>query len=189
MIDTLLLTLFFIYNIVLFFIKDLKIFLFFFFFHIVLSLLKKISLKKHSQFLEKNFLFILFLILCNLFSESFLFSFLIGFRFFLMMDATFIMSSLLNPSSMRHAFSLLLYPLKIFKIDIKQASFLLAIAFSFIPIFINESKEIKYVLKSKGVSFSFIYFNRKPYIYFLIFLNKLFVRVEELEKTLILKGK
>jgi len=93
-----------------------------------------------------------------------------------------------NPTKIRIAFQYLFYPLKVFKIDIDSLTLIIAISLAFIPILIDEVTMIKLSLTSKGIDFKFSSLITKPHIYLMTFLNNLFDRLDELEKTLIIKA-
>lgn len=112
----------------------------------------------------------------------------VGIRLFLTIDYTYIIGTFLTPSKIRIAFKYLFYPLKIFKIDNQNLAMIIAISLSFIPLLIDEAKMIKLSLQSKGFNPSLSGFVTKPHIYLITFLNNLFDRLDELEKTLFIKA-
>lgn len=182
------LLLFFIYSFSLFLIDNILILEIIFLFNIVISLLIKIPLKKHFLVLTHNILFVIFIVGCNILFMDINASLKVGIRLFLAIDYTYIMGKYFNPTTIRIAFYYLLYPLKIFKVDINSLTLIITIALSFIPILIDEAKMIKFALKSKGFEFNLKNLVTKPHIYLITFLNNLFERMEELEKTLIMKA-
>ena len=115
-------------------------------------------------------------------------SLIVGLRLFLVIDYTYIMGYFFNPTSIKQAFYYLLYPLKIFKIDIDSLTLIIAIAIAFIPILIDEGKMIKLSLKSKGMEFNLKNLILRPHIFLITYFNNLFERLDELEKSLIVKG-
>lgn len=112
----------------------------------------------------------------------------VGIRLFLAIDYTYIIGRFLTPTKIRIAFKYLFYPLKIFKMDIDNLTMIIAISLAFIPILIDEAKMIKLSLRSKGFNPSLISLITKPHIYLITFLNNLFDRLDELEKTLFIKA-
>lgn len=179
---------FFLYSFGLFFINHIYILSFIFLFHIIISLIIDIPLKKHCKMLSKNVLFILFIIMCNLLFSDIYSSFIIGIKLFLAIDYTYIMGYYFTPTSIRIAFRYLFYPLKLFQVDIDNLTLILAITLSFIPILMDEAMMIKYSLQSKGFDFKFHNLITKPHIYLITFLNSLFDRLNELEKCMIIKA-
>ncbi len=93
-----------------------------------------------------------------------------------------------NPTSIRIAFKYLLYPLKIFKIDVDNLTLIIAISLAFIPILIDEAKMIKLSLRNKGFDFKLSNLITRPHIYLITFLNGIFDRLDELEKSLTIKA-
>lgn len=179
---------FFLYSFGLFFINHICILSFVFLFHIIISLIIGVPLKKHCKLLSKNMLFILFIIICNLLFSDIYSSFIIGIKLFLAIDYTYIMGYYFTPTSIRIAFRYLFYPLKLFQVDVDSLTLILAITLSFIPILMDEALIIKYSLQSKGFDFKFHNLVPKPHIYLITFLNSLFDRLNELEKCMIIKA-
>ena len=80
------------------------------------------------------------------------------------------------------------YPLKIFKVNVKDLSLIISIALTFIPILINEATNIKYSLISKGFDFNLKNVFTRPHIFLITYINNIFERVDTLEKTLLMKA-
>ena len=188
MIYFLVLIFFFIYSILLFLINNIYILGVIFIFNYIVSLIIKIPLKKHIKCLKNNILFIIFIILCNIVFSDINSSLKVGIRLFLVIDFTYIMGSYFDSTKIRSAFRYLLYPLKFFKIDIDNLTLIVAISLAFIPILSDEVSMIKLSLKSKGFEFKFSNLITKPHIYLITFLNSLFDRLDELEKSLMIKA-
>lgn len=188
MISFLLLIFLFIYSVSIFLINNFYILLLIFIFNLIVSFIFKVKIKDHINLLKNNLIFITFIIICNILFSPIKESLLVGLRLFLVIDYTYIMGSYFNSENIREAFYYLLYPLKIFKINISELTLIIAIALSFIPIFTDELRMIKSSLKSKGFEFNLKNALTKPHIYTITFLNNLFDRVDELEKSLITKG-
>ena len=178
----------FIYSILLFFINNIYLLLFIFIINNILSLILKVSLKKHINFLYKNLLFILFIIIFNIPFNTFINSLIVGIRLFLVIDYTFIISYYFNNSKLRRAFYYLFYPLKIFRVDINKLILITTISLTFIPILIDEARVIKLGLRLKGFEFNLKNVFFKPHIFLITYLNSLFNRIDELEKSLKLKS-
>ncbi len=188
MIYFLVLIFFFLYSFVLFIIDNIYLLCLFFLFNLIISLFVRISFKKHFKVLVTNLTFILFIILCNFLFSSIEESLKVGIRLFLAIDYTYIMGNYFNPSRIRMAFRYLFSPLKLLKVDIAALTLILSISLAFIPILMDEAKMIKISLKSKGFDFNFKNVITKPHIYLITFLNGLFDRVDEIERSLQLKG-
>lgn len=179
---------FFLYSFTLFLIGNLYLLCLIFLFNFIISFILGVPFKKHLKAFINNIMFILFIIICNLLFSDIASSLKVGIRLFLAIDYTYIMSYYFNPTKIRTAFRYLLYPLKLFKIDIDSLTLVIAISLSFIPILIEEVRMIKLSLQSKGFDFSIGNLITKPHIYFITFLNSLFDKVDELEKTLVIKA-
>ncbi len=156
-------------------------------FNFIVSLIVNLPLKKHFKVLTSNLRFIIFIVICNILFSDIDSSLKVGLRLFMAIDYTYIMGYYFNPSRIRTAFKYLLYPLKIFKINIDDVTLIIAIAFSFVPILIDEARMIKLSLRSKGFDFKFSNLITRPHIYLITFLNSIFDRLDELEKSLIIK--
>jgi len=157
-------------------------------FNFIVSLIIGVSLKKHFKVLINNISFITFIIICNILFSDIDSSLKVGFRLLLAIDYTYIMGNYFNHTGIRTAFRYLLYPLKIFKIDIDDLTLIIAISLAFIPILIDEASMIKLSFKSKGFDLKFINLIMRPHIYLITFLNGIFDRIDELEKSLIIKA-
>lgn len=188
MIYFLILIFYFIYSFILFLINNLYLLCLIFIFNFIISLIIGVSIKKHFKVLIHNLTFIAFIIICNILFTEINSSLKVGLRLFLAIDYTYIMGNYFSPSSIRIAFKYLFYPLKIFKIDIDSLTLIIGISLAFIPILIDEAKMIKLSLKSKGFDFKFSNVVTKPHIYLITFLNGIFDRLDELEKSLIIKA-
>jgi len=97
-------------------------------------------------------------------------------------------TSLFSPYHFAEGFSYLLSFLKIFRIDVQSVSLSITIAFAFIPIMMDEAKKIKLALQNRGFEFTIKNLIKRPHLYLLTYFNGLFNRVDELEKTLAMKG-
>jgi energy-coupling factor transport system permease protein len=97
-------------------------------------------------------------------------------------------SRLMPISQISEGFYYLFYPLKLFKVNIKNLSLIISIAITFIPIMSNEASEIKKSLISKGFNFNIKNVFTKPHIFLVTYFNNLFNKVDELEKALLMKG-
>lgn len=179
---------FFLYSFILFLISNMHLLCLIFLFNFVISFIIGVPLKKHFKIFINNIKFILFIIICNLLFSNIDSSLKVGIRLFLAIDYTYIMSYYFNPTNIRVAFWYLLYPFKIFKIDIDNLTLVIAISLSFIPILVEEARVIKLSLRSKGFDFNIGNLITKPHIYLITFLNSLFDRVDELEKSLVVKA-
>ena len=113
---------------------------------------------------------------------------LTSFKLFLAINFTYTISVLLPISKISEGFYYLFYPLKLFKINIKDLSLIISISLTFIPILSDEALNIRYSLLSKGFDFSLKNVLTKPHIFLITYLNSLFDRIEALEKALLMKA-
>lgn len=157
-------------------------------FNFIVSLIIRVSLKRHFIVLKHNIFFISYIVLCNILYNDIDFSVKVGLRLFLALDYAYIMGCYFNPTNIRIAFKYLLYPLKIFKINIDSLTLIIAVSLTFIPILIDETSKIKLSLRSKGLDFKFSKLITRPHIYLITFFYCLFDRIEELEKSLTIKA-
>ncbi len=188
MINMILLLLFFFINMLLFLIEGGIVLFIVCLFEFGILLYLKLNLKKCVLFMVKNMMFILVIFLCNLLYSDISSSFLVSLKLFLALTLTYIISNLLTMNDFSEGFYYLLFPLKIFGINIRHLSLIIMIAFSLIPILQDEAKSIKKALQSKGFGFTFKNVITRPHIYLIAYLNGLFDRIDELEKSLLIKG-
>lgn len=185
---SMLLVLFFIYNIILY-ISDSTLLLFLYVLINFLTLIvNKIESKKYLKFLLKNILFVSFIFLCNIFICDLKTAVLMSIRLLLACSMAFLVSQILTPSKFSRGFYYLLYPLRIFKIDIKSLSLSISIALTFIPILGNEARNIRLALESKGFKFSIKNLIFRPQIFLINYIESIFDRIDEVEKSLSMKG-
>ena len=109
-------------------------------------------------------------------------------KLFLLINLTYTISNILTPNNISEALYYMFYPLKIFKINIKNISLIISIALTFIPILIDEAKSIKNALIIKGFDFNLKNVLTKPHIFLITYINGIFDRTDELERTLIMKA-
>ncbi len=185
---SLLLVFFFIYSIILFYINNYYILLLVLLFNILISIIIKVNFLNHLKILKKNLLFILFIFITNLIYIPLLESILIALRLFLVIDFSFTISNIFDNSKIQKAFYYILYPLKIFKIDINKPIFIISISLTFIPILMDEASTIKKSLILKGFKFNLKNAILKPQIFLITYINNLLDRLDELEKSLALKA-
>ena len=126
--------------------------------------------------------------LFNLIYSDFETTLLFGLRLFLVVEATYIVSLLLSPSELAHGLCLLLFPLKLFRINLQELELIGTIALTFIPILSREAAAIKQSLRVKGFTFSFRNVLTRPHIYITTYINGVFDRIESVELALRAKG-
>ncbi len=188
MIYTFILLLFFIFSILLFLINNYIFLLLFFTLNIMIILFLKINFLRFLKFIIKNLLFIIFIFICNIIFVDLNTAIMTALKLFLAINLTYTISNILTPSNISTAFYYLFYPLKIFKINIKNLSLIISITLTFIPVLIDEAKNIKTSLLIKGFEFNIKNALTKPHIFLITYINGIFERTDELEKALIMKA-
>jgi len=188
MIYTLGLILFFLYSILVFFINNYLILSLILIVNVILMILLKINLRKYTKVLKINLSIIIFIFICNFIFGDLNLAFLTSFKIYLVINTTYLFGTIYTPIKISDSFYYLLSPLKVFKIDIKELSIIIAISLSFVPILADETRNIKMALLSKGFKFNLKNVFIRPHIYLITYLNSLFIRIEELELSLKMKG-
>lgn len=188
MIYSLGLIVFFLYSIFLFFINSYLGLSLIFLLNVLLLFILKINLRKYLQVLKINLGFMILIFICNLIFGDLNMAFLTSWKLFLIINTTYIIGNIYTPQILASSFYYLLYPLKIFKVDIKELSLIIVLAVTFIPILVDEARNIKRALLSKGFEFNLKNTLLRPHIYLITYFNSLFERIEELEKILLMKG-
>lgn len=180
MLAALVLVVFVIYSTALFFITN---------WYILLGLvIIELAIAKFNKFLWKNLGFVLIVMLFNLIYANLELTLLFGVRLFLAIEATYIISCLFTPAEFAHGFCLLLSPLKLFRVDLKELELMLTIALTFVPILSREARIIKQSLHAKGFAFNFRNVLTRPQVYLVAYINSMFDRIETVELALRAKG-
>ena len=188
MIPFLILLFFFTYSFALFFINSFYLLALVLVFNIFIAIFLRVPLRPHLKFLKSSLFFVLFITLCNLVFNTPLSALRVGLRLFLVIDFTFLISHYFSTTRIRLAFRYLLSPLRLFHIDVDRLTLIIAIALAFIPILADEARLLKFSLKSKGFAFSLRNLFTRPHIYLITFLSNLFNRLDDLERSLLLKA-
>ncbi len=188
MINMLLLLLFFLLSLIIFIINNYYILLLFFKLNIIVLFIVRTNVKSIIKLLYKNIIFVLFIFVCNLLFTSLNTAIMTSLKLFNAIVFAYTISRLMPISQISEGFYYLFYPLKLFKVNIKNLSLIISIAITFIPIMSNEASEIKKSLISKGFNFNIKNVFTKPHIFLVTYFNNLFNKVDELEKALLMKG-
>lgn len=171
---------FVIYSTALFFISNWYLLL-------VLAIIE-LTLASFNRFLFKNLGFVLIVMLFNLIYADLEMTLLFGMRLFLAIEATYIISHWLSPAEFAHGLCLILSPLKLFHVNLREIELMITIALTFIPILAHESIIIKQSLRAKGFAFSIKNLFTRPQVYVMAYINGVFDRVEAVELALRAKG-
>ena len=179
--DLMKLLLFIVYTSLIFLMRDYYVIALCALFNLILLISLRVNVKRSLKFLFSLLPFILFVVLINLLFNSVNNTILIGCRLLLVCNITYTFKCLISTLMLCNAIETLLFPFKKLSKDI---SLILCISITFIPILINEFKQIKYALRAKGMIISI-----KTFKYLLIpFLYGIFKRTNEVSLALIAKG-
>lgn len=175
---------FLIYTILIFIIKDLKILVIMLLLNIILTKITKISFRELIYNLKIYFPFIMFTILINIIFDSTYAGILIGIRICICYNATYLYSKTVTLTEISDTIQKILYPLKIFKININNVGIIICISICIIPILRNEINTITYSIKSKGRKMNI----KSIMIMIRAILISILKKTNEMEKTLISKS-
>lgn len=175
---------FFVYTICLFFIKDIRILACIFALQIIFMLLCRVSINGAIKTIWHLMPFILFTVLIDLCVMEVMDSILIGIRLIMVCHITYIFGKTTSSMQIAKAIQIILYPLKIFGVNINNIGIMVSLAITFIPIIRKEIENIRYSLKAKGFNMSFI--NQITHINYIMgpLFYSLLRKVSELENAL-----
>lgn len=181
-------TLFLIYTVGIFFIKNYIILGIIAIFNIILMLTIKINIKTAINNLIKLLPFILFTIVINILFADLNFGILIGIRLILVCNLSYIFSKTMTYTEFGDVIEKLMYPFKIFGVNPKEVSLVITIALSFMPIMKNEFEQMKNVLKVKGIKPTNFNLLKNLSLIFKPFFVSVLQRLNEIEMSLKAKG-
>ena len=181
-------TLFLIYTVGIFFIKNYIMLGIIAIFNIILMLTIKINIKTAINNLIKLLPFILFTIVINILFADLNFGILIGIRLILVCNLSYIFSKTMTYTEFGDVIEKLMYPFKIFGVNPKEVSLVITIALSFMPIMKNEFEQMKNVLKVKGIKPTNFNLLKNLSLIFKPFFVSVLQRLNEIEMSLKAKG-
>lgn len=181
-------TLFLIYTVGIFFIKNYVILGIIAIFNIILMLTMKINIKNAINSLIKLLPFILFTIVINILFADLNFAVLIGIRLILVCNLSYIFSKTMTYTEFGDVIEKLMYPFKIFGVNPKEVGLVITIALSFMPIMKNEFGQMKNVLKVKGIKPTNFNLLKNLSLIFKPFFVSVLQRLNEIEMSLKAKG-
>ena len=181
-------TLFLIYTVGIFFIKNYIILGIIAIFNIIVMLTIKINIKTAINNLIKLLPFILFTIVINILFADLNFGILIGIRLILVCNLSYIFSKTMTYTEFGDVIEKLMYPFKIFGVNPKEVSLVITIALSFMPIMKNEFEQMKNVLKVKGIKPTNFNLLKNLSLIFKPFFVSVLQRLNEIEMSLKAKG-
>lgn len=153
--------------------------------NIIILLLCKLSFKKAFLNILKLMPFIIFTAVLNLLFSDIREMFLIALKLTVVCNVTFIYKNAVGVTAIIETIEKIFLPLKFIGISPKDISLIINIAFTSIPIFLREIKDIQNALISKGIkrySISNIKYSSK------LILISLFKKTNDLELSLKAKG-
>ena len=181
-------TLFLIYTVGIFFIKNYIILGIIAIFNIILMLTIKINIKNAINNLIKLLPFILFTIVINILFADLNFGILIGIRLILVCNLSYIFSKTMTYTEFGDVIEKLMHPFKVFGVNPKEVSLVITIALSFMPIMKNEFEQMKNVLKVKGIKPTNFNLLKNLSLIFKPFFVSVLQRLNEIEMSLKAKG-
>lgn len=181
---------FIIYSLGLFWISDWRVLLALFLAELCLICARSqhTSLRAAVKFLLRSVGFVSFVVLCNCWSQDLASALVVGARLLLALMATYYISLTLTARDLAQGVAWLLAPLQLLKVNTRDLAITVAIALSFVPVLSAEARAIRQSLLVKGFEFKLANVLRRPQLYVTTYLDNLWQRVEELERSLYLKG-
>ena len=175
---------FVIYIIVIFSIKNYEILAIYILINFIISILVNVKFLGFLENIKTIMILVIFTTIVNMIFGSIEDGIILGIRILIAYNITYIFSNVFNISEIPYTIEIILKPLYIFKINVKNISLIISIALCMIPILKDELEQTKNSLKSKGYKLKLN--NLSLYIKPLII--SILKRTDELEKTLIVKG-
>ena len=183
------LLLFILYTFLIFQIKNNMIVLFCLVVQVIFIFALNINKRKFISNFYSIVPFLLFTIIFNvIFNGDYLEPLVIGVKILIAWGATNILAQKMPTVVLANAVANLLYPFKFLGLDLKEVALIITIAISFIPILSKELSEIKNALIAKNFEFSLKNLLTRPQIFIVTYINAVFNRIDEIEKSLIAKA-
>lgn len=176
------------YSLAIFLINNVYVLLGALIFNILLIIIFRIKLLAVLKNLLKISIFILIVFAFNLIFDSLINSLIVCAKIVLVCNFSFIISKTLSTVKIAEGISYLLYPLKLFKVDINQISLMIVIALNFVSILSREAKNLKSALKARNVNLNLKTLFTKSHTIFIMFFANILKRVDMLELSLRSKG-
>lgn len=154
----------------------------------VLVAVFKLNFYKMFKYFLKSLIFVGMVFAFNLIFDSFVASLIVAWRLTIVTLGAFVFSGVVTPNRLSEGFCQLLYPLKIFKVNINDVSLMLVVAFNFIPIISRDVTSLKQTLKARNVKLNLKTFFTQSHLLFIMFFAGIFKRVDELEQVVLARG-
>lgn len=182
--DVVIFILFLIYVVSIFFIRNYFVLLTMVCFNTIIMGLIKINFISAIRNLFGLGIFILITVVINILTVDLNEGILVGARFMIACNTTYIFSKLISPFRLAKVIELIIMPMKIIGINPRNIGIIICIAISFIPILKREILQILDALKSKGYELRI----RNCNIIFKPLLISILKRTNEIEASLISKA-
>ena len=178
------LILFVAYIIIIFSIKNYEVLVIYVGINFIISKIANVKFLGFLENIRTIMVLVIFTTLINIVFGSIEEGVILGIRILIAYNITYIFSNSFNILEISQTVEIILKPLCIFKINVKNIGLMISIALCMIPILKDELEQTKNSLKSKGYIFKIN--NLSLYIKPVII--SILKRTDELEKTLIVKG-
>ncbi len=178
------LLLFIIYIIVIFSIKNYELLVIYILINFIISKIVNVKFLGFLENIKTIMILVIFTAIVNMIFGSIEDGIILGIRILIAYNITYIFSKIFDVLEISNTIEIILKPLYIFKINVKNISLIISIALCMIPILKDELEQTKNSLKSKGYKFKLNNLN----LYIKPVIISILKRTDELEKTLIVKG-
>lgn len=175
---------FIIYIIVIFSIKNYELLVSYIVINFIISKIVKVKFLGFLENIKPIIILVIFTTIVNMVFGSIEDGIILGIRILIAYNITYIFSKIFDVLEISNTIEIMLKPLYIFKINVKNISLIISIALCMIPILKEELEQTKNSLKSKGYKFKLNNLN----LYIKPVIISILKRTDELEKTLIVKG-
>lgn len=157
-------------------------------FNLLLLIITRVSPKKLLRNTIGILPFLIIVFLFNLIFDTVINSLIIIWRIFIVTNYCFIFSVNISPSKLASGFSILLYPLKLFKVNTDRLGIMLVITFNFIPILRGKTYSMKNTLKARHAKFTLKNMVSMLVFMFTIYFVELVKMSNELERAMMARN-
>lgn len=180
---------FILYTLAIFQIQNTEVILVCFFIQLLMLFVMDINMKKFLSNFYSIVPLLFFTIVFNVMFNGNVFEPLImGVKILIAWGATNILAQKMPTVILASAVANLLCPFKFVGIDVEEITLIITIAISFIPILADELSSIKNALAAKNFEFSLKNLLTRPHIFISTYINAIFNRIDEIEKSLMAKA-
>lgn len=180
---------FILYTLAIFQIQNTSVILICFVIQLALLFVVEINMKKFLSNFYSILPLLFFTVVFNvMFNKDMLEPLIMGIKILIVWGATNILSQKMPTVILAGAVANLLYPFKLVGIDVEEITLIITIAISFMPILAKELGAIKNSLAAKNFDFNLKNLLTRPHIFISTYINAIFNRIDEIEKSLIAKA-